>query len=141
MSNNSGRFVWHDLMTTNAARSIEFYGQLFSEWDIEGIDTGAAGNYHMIHVYGVKVGGIVSIPPDAGIPSHWIGYVSVADCDATVERVQAAGGELVIPPHTAPGVGRFAVVADPVGAMVKPFQMDSGDLNFLGTLWFDSNLI
>jgi len=125
MGNTSGRFVWHDLMTTDAARSIEFYRQLFPEWEIATIDTGAAGDYHMIRVHGVNVGGIVSIPPDAGIPSHWIGYVSVADCDATVERVQAAAGTLIVPPHTAPGVGRFAVVADPVGAMLKPFQMES----------------
>ncbi|MFP6762186.1 MAG: VOC family protein [Planctomycetaceae bacterium] len=125
MNSNPGRFVWHDLMTTNAARSIAFYGQLFPEWAIEGVDTGGSGDYRMVQIQGVNAGGIVSIPDDAGIPSHWVGYVSVADCDAIVDRVQAAGGELVIPPHTAPGVGRFAVVADPVGAMVKPFQVDS----------------
>ena len=29
-----GRFVWHDLMTTDAAKSKEFYGALF-DWQIE----------------------------------------------------------------------------------------------------------
>ena len=78
----------------------------------------------MIHVDGLKCGGIVAIPEDAGIPSHWIGYVEVEDCDATVERVKEAAGSLVVPAHTAPGVGRFAVIADPVGAMVKPFEVE-----------------
>jgi predicted enzyme related to lactoylglutathione lyase len=124
MSDNLGRFVWHDLMTTDAARSLDFYGQLFPEWAVEDLDVGEAGTYHMIHVDGLKCGGIVAIPEDAGIPSHWIGYVEVEDCDATVERVKEAAGSLVMPAHTAPGVGRFAVVADPVGAMVKPFQVE-----------------
>ena len=124
MSNNPGRFVWHDLMTTDVARTLEFYGQLFPEWSVEDIDVGEAGTYHMIHVDGLKCGGIVAIPEDAGIPSHWIGYVEVEDCDATVERVKEAAGSLVVPAHTAPGVGRFAVIADPVGAMVKPFEVE-----------------
>lgn len=125
MSDSLGRFVWHDLMTTDAGRSLDFYGELFPEWSVEDIDVGEAGTYHMISVDGVKAGGVVSIPPDAGLPSHWIGYVAVADCDATVERVKEAAGSLVVPAHTAPGIGRFAVIADPVGAMVKPFQIES----------------
>lgn len=120
-----GRFVWHDLMTTDTEKSLAFYGELFPEWTVDDIDIGEAGTYHMILVDGQKAGGMVSLPADAGIPSHWIGYVAVKDCDATVERVKEAAGSLVIPAHTAPGVGRFAVVADPVGAMLKPFQVES----------------
>lgn len=125
MSETLGRFVWHDLMTTDAQKSLEFYTQLFPEWDVEDVNVGAAGTYHMIHAGGLKLGGIVAIPEDAGIPSHWIGYVEVEDCDATVERVREAAGALIVPPHSAPGVGRFAVIADPVGAMVKPFQVEN----------------
>ena len=125
MSDSLGRFVWHDLMTTNAQKSLDFYTQLFPEWQVEDLNVGEAGTYHMIHVDGLKCGGIVAIPEDAGIPSHWIGYIEVEDCDATVERVKEAAGSLVIPAHSAPGVGRFAVIADPVGAMVKPFQVEN----------------
>ena len=124
MSDNLGRFVWHDLMTTDAQKSLEFYQQLFPEWTVEDLGIGAAGTYHLIRANGFQCGGIVAIPEDAGIPSHWIGYVAVKDCDAAVERVKEAAGAVVMPAHTAPGIGRFAVVADPVGAIVKPFEVE-----------------
>lgn len=53
----------------------------------------------------------------------WLGYIGVDDVDATVERVQAAGGGVMISPRDIPGVGRFAMVTDPDGA---PFYVMRG---------------
>ena len=51
-----------------------------------------------------------------------MGYVGVADCDAAAEALVAAGGTLHRPPQEIPGIGRFAVVADPQGAAFTLFQ-------------------
>lgn len=44
------------------------------------------------------------------------------DVDAHAERVKAAGGAVHRPPEDIPGVGRFAVVADPQGAVFILFK-------------------
>ena len=51
----------------------------------------------------------------ADLPSHWMPYFEVADCDATAARVTASGGSVGVPPTTIPP-GRFAVCGDPQGA-------------------------
>ena len=49
--------------------------------------------------------------------SVWVGYLNVADVDATVHAIQQAGGTLCIPGTDIPGgYGRFAMVLDPQGA-------------------------
>ena len=52
----------------------------------------------------------------------WTGYILVADVDAMAERVREAGGTVHRPPTDIPGVGRFAAVADPHGAMFMLFR-------------------
>ena len=49
-------------------------------------------------------------------PPFWVPYFAVADCDATVEKIKAGGGQVYHGPADIPTVGRFAMVADPQGA-------------------------
>lgn len=119
-----GRFVWHDLMTTDLTRSLAFYRELFPEWSLQKLPTGGDVVYHSIRANGLDCGGIVPISADGGIPSHWLGYVAVDDCSAAVRRAEAAGGRCLVPMMSIPGVGKFAVVSDPQGAILKPFQIE-----------------
>ena len=118
-----GRFVWHDLMTTDLSASLTFYRSLFPEWIVQHVTAGGSVVYHSIRVLGADCGGIVSIAADGGIPSHWLGYVSVDDCAAAVRRAEAAGGRCLVPMMAVPNVGKFAVIADPQGAILKPFEV------------------
>lgn len=47
----------------------------------------------------------------------WMGYIGVDDVDAAAAGVAEAGGAIHRPPEDIPDVGRFAVVADPQGAV------------------------
>ncbi len=118
-----GRFVWHDLITTNVDGAVDFYGKLFPEWSIEKLETDGVSQYHVIEVAGQDIGGIVGVPEESGIPSHWIGYVAVEDCDAAVKRTIDLGGNCLVPAIDVPQVGRFAIVQDPQGAVLKPFSV------------------
>lgn len=118
-----GRFVWHDLITTNVDDAVAFYGKLFPEWSIEKLETDDASQYHVIEVGGQDIGGIVGVPEESGIPSHWIGYVAVEDCDEAVKRTIDLGGNCLVPAIDVPQVGRFAIVQDPQGAVLKPFSV------------------
>ena len=58
------------------------------------------------------------------VPSHWMVYFAVSDCDATAQKAAALGGQLVYGPADIPSVGRFAVVCDPTGAMFSIIKLD-----------------
>ena len=108
----TGRFVWHDLMTTDAATAQAFYGSLF-DWQIQGVPM-QGFTYRMITVGPGPIGGIVE---EKNIPmSHWMPYLAVADVDAAAAKVGKLGGSVCVPPTDIPGTGRFAVVGDPQGA-------------------------
>ena len=66
-----------------------------------------------------EVAGIMAMPGDTqGMAPSWGSYVTVDDVDARVARVQSLGGKLCVGPQDIPNVGRFAVIADPQGAML-----------------------
>ena len=50
-------------------------------------------------------------------PANWSTYFGVADCDAAVAAAQGAGGRLLAPAMEIAGVGRFAFLQDPQGAV------------------------
>lgn len=114
-----GRFVWHDLMTTDAAASQRFYCSLF-DWQIEQVPMPDGITYRMIVAGPGPIGGIVE---EKSIPvAHWMPYVGVADVDAAAKRVQELGGSMCVPPTEIPQTGRFAVVGDPQGAYFSLYK-------------------
>ncbi|MDA1266652.1 MAG: VOC family protein [Planctomycetota bacterium] len=120
--NTTGRFVWHDLMSTDPTTSKAFYAGLFG-WRVETLAM-PLGPYDMLHVGERPIGGIVPLGPDdaPGVPSHWISYVEVEDADACASRSTAAGGKTCVPIMDLPGMGRFGVLTDPDGAVISPWQ-------------------
>jgi len=116
----AGRFVWHDLMTTDPDASLAFYTQLFG-WTTKQMDMGPAGMYTMWNAGGRDIGGMVPMDASAGHPPHWIAYATVPSVDAAVQRATALGGTSPFPGTDIPNVGRFAVIADPTGAHISPF--------------------
>jgi len=117
MSQPSGQFVWYELMTSDAAAAARFYQSVVG-WGAK--DAGMpGGDYTILSSGGVDVGGLMTLTEEAcmrGVPPCWTGYVGVDDVDAYAARVTAAGGKLLREAQDIPGVGRFAVVADPYGA-------------------------
>jgi uncharacterized protein len=116
-----GRFVWFDLMSTDVPVSIAFYRKVFG-WNSRPVEMGGM-TYNMLSAAGRDFGGVVSYDADPG-QSHWMPYVSVDDIDAACQRAERAGGIVTVPPMTIPGVGRCAVIADPLGGVSSPLQLD-----------------
>jgi uncharacterized protein len=63
---------------------------------------------------------------DMKVPPHWIGYIAVNDVDAYAKKIADAGGVIHKAPDDIPGVGRFAVAADPGGASFCLFKAAEG---------------
>jgi uncharacterized protein len=113
-----GAFSWSELMTTDPKAASEFYGSLFG-WTVETMDMGS-GPYHVAKIGETSVGGIMGMPPgDAGRPPMWGCYVTVKNVDETVQAAVKLGGQALMPPTDIPGIGRFAVLQDPQGAMIS----------------------
>ena len=53
------------------------------------------------------------------VPSNWSVVFQVDGTDAAVAKVEELGGRRITEPMDIPGVGRFAVVADPWGAVFQ----------------------
>jgi predicted enzyme related to lactoylglutathione lyase len=123
MSTNHGSFVWYELMTTDAEAATSFYKRVVG-WGAQ--DSGMADrSYTILSTGPAMVGGLMPIPEEAaahGARPGWMGYVGVDDVDAYALRVSAAGGAIHRPPEDIPGIGRFAVVADPHGAAFILFR-------------------
>ena len=127
MSTNHGTFVWYEVMTSDTSAAESFYRSVMG-WDIK--DAGMEGfAYQVVSVGPTMIGGMMAIPEAAramGARPTWLGYIGVDDVDTYAGRVTAAGGAVHRGPEDIPGVGRFAVVADPQGAVFILFR-GSGD--------------
>jgi len=110
-------FIWYELLTSDPGAAASFYGAVLG-WTAR--DSGQAGmDYRILSMQGVAVGGLMALPPSAAKPGMrpgWFGYVGVADADASVASIAAAGGTVHMPAMSLPGIGRMAMVADPQGA-------------------------
>jgi uncharacterized protein len=117
MTTKPSSFIWYELMTTDLDAAARFYTAVVG-WTVQ--DSGTPGmDYRMWSMGGVPVGGLMAIPAEAakmGMRPAWLGYLDVADVDASVAGVTKAGGAVHMPPTDIEGVGRIAMVADPQGA-------------------------
>jgi uncharacterized protein len=123
---SNGMFVWRELMTDDVEGARRFYGDLLG-WSWKGEDMGPAGTYWLASSAGQQVGGMMQKPPGVPMPSAWSSYVLVDDVDAATQRCTAAGGRVLRAPDDIPKVGRFAVLADPWGAVLLPFRAAGGE--------------
>jgi len=123
MSGSPSQFVWYDVMTSDLAAAESFYKSVIG-WTAA--DSGLPDRPYTLFSMGPDmVAGVMPIPEDAramGAQPCWTGYIGVDDVDDYAGRVTAAGGAVRRAPEDIPGVGRFAVVADPQGAAFILFK-------------------
>src|SRR5881394_2410411 len=114
-----GRFVWHELLTTDVAEAQKFYKAVIG-WGVQEWDAGSGQSYPMWLAGETPIGGTMQLPDDAkkmGAPPHWLGYMSTPDLDATAADVTRLGGNVLHEPFDIPSIGRIAILADPQGAV------------------------
>lgn len=116
---------WIDLMTTDVDGAKAFYADLFG-WNYEDNETDQPGvTYTMARRNGKDAAGMGAQNPEQtemGIPPLWNSYVTVDDVEATVARVEGAGGRIMAPPFDVMEAGRMAVIVDPTGAVLSLWE-------------------
>jgi predicted enzyme related to lactoylglutathione lyase len=109
---------WVDLSTPNPAAAASFYSALFG-WDVQ-VGPPEAGGYAIAHLRGRPVAGIG--PQQNPGPPVWATYVNVDNADATLAKVEPAGGKVFMPGFDVMDVGRMGFFADPTGAVIGVWQ-------------------
>ncbi len=71
--------------------------------------------------------GIAPLPTGEGVTASWLGVIRVTDLDATLAKVPALGGEVLVAPHAVEYGSRFAIVSDPTGGTIGLVQYSDSD--------------
>jgi predicted enzyme related to lactoylglutathione lyase len=113
--NEPGTLTWNELVTTDTDEAQRFYEKVFG-WGAATHGEGV-GAYTEFQVSGRSIAGMMLKPPEMpDTPPYWGVYFAVADTDDSAKRIGELGGTVVMPPRDIEP-GRFAIAADPTGAV------------------------
>ncbi len=111
-----GKFGWYELMTTDTKAAGKFYSDVVG-WTTRQMPSSGGMEYTTFNLGEVGMAGMLTV----GEYKAWIGYISVDDVDAHIEKIVEAGGKVWKPATDVPGMLRFAVMSDPQGAAFVVF--------------------
>ncbi|HSL20452.1 MAG TPA: VOC family protein, partial [Vicinamibacterales bacterium] len=113
-----GCLCWTELVTTDLARSQEFYTSLF-EWTAR---HGRSGEYVEFFQGEEPIAGMLRGHPELRVATpYWMPYFAVTDVDDAVEVARRHFARILMRPTDIPTVGRSAVLRDPLGARFGMF--------------------
>ncbi len=121
--NLRGRFVWHELLTSDSAGGMKFYGKV-ANWKTEPYPD--VPGYSVFMAKRGPIAGTMTMPD---MPPNWLSYIGTPDVDATAAQAVSLGAKLLQGPATIPP-GRFAILSDPQGAafaIYTPNLMEDSD--------------
>jgi predicted enzyme related to lactoylglutathione lyase len=110
-----GEFCWGELMTSDSAAAVKFYGELFGWKVLEEMEMGPMGTYRIFGIGDKRFGGMMTVPPGAPMPTAWLYYTETADLDGAIARASRHGAKVLNGPMEVPGGSRIAQLMDPQG--------------------------
>src|SRR5262249_2087867 len=115
MTTPTGRFVWFEYVSTEAAKAQGFFGEVFG-WGTQSVPM-PDGAYTMISVGSGASGGSLPTPKGAPAHAHWLSHLQVTSAAETADKVKAQGGRIAAAPFKVGDFGTMAVVLDPQGGV------------------------
>ena len=86
-TSNTGRFVWHELHTTDRPKAQKFYATLIG-WETKEVPMGPGEPYTLCLLGGKDHAGITKSMAPAHVPPHWLPYLAVDSVDASAAKVK-----------------------------------------------------
>jgi predicted enzyme related to lactoylglutathione lyase len=124
MATSEGMPIWYELTTTDADGAQTFYADVVG-WKIAASAMAGAGDYRILTAPdGQDIGGLMTLPEGAPMKPGWFCYIAVEDVDGAARKIKALGGTILMDPRDIPGIGRFAMVADPQGMIFYIMRSD-----------------
>ncbi len=120
------KVVHFEIPFDNKQRAMKFYADSFG-WQLNDMPqmnyviarTVEVDDKQMPKAPGAINGGLFQRPKEAPCPTVYVGVQSV---EATIKKVEAAGGKVVTPKTPIAGMGAYARIADPEGNVIGLFQ-------------------
>jgi predicted enzyme related to lactoylglutathione lyase len=114
--NEHGAPVYFQLTTTDYAKALDFYREVF-DWQTDTVSDTDEFRYSTASFDGAALLGVMDGTTDLpeGVPSNWYFFLGAEDVDKTVRLVKENGGTVIRDAEDTP-YGRLAAVADPTGA-------------------------
>ncbi|MEU8503734.1 VOC family protein [Streptomyces brevispora] len=135
--NEPGSFCWTEVYTRQKERVDPFYEQVFGFRSVDSDEAGSGApgtnesgvDFRMWSPSGTEpgpdtaVGGrsVITDAFPAMMPSYFLNYFAVADCDESAATVVRLGGRVSAPPFDIPS-GRMSVLQDDQGAVFGVLQ-------------------
>ena len=123
LANDPGTMNWNECQTRDPEAAGAFYEAVFGV-EVKAFPSGGGRPpYHVIHVDGRGVAGILELDENMrDVPPNWGTVFAVANSDETVAKAQELGGTALMPGMDLPEIGRLAVLQDPTGAVFQVLQ-------------------
>lgn len=111
----AGHGNWNELSTADPKAAMAFYGKVLGWTPGQSLDMGAMGTYDLFRWQDRDIGGMMGLAP--GMPgAAWLPYFGANGVAPAMERIRAAGGEILHGPQEVPGGAFIAQARDPQGA-------------------------
>lgn len=119
--NEPGTLCWNELNTREVDTALTFYETVF------GLKAQRSEMYNEFHLGDRVVGACMPMPEmaPAEVPSFWMAYFAVADIESSTAQAKELGGSSMVEMMDAGDVGRFSVLADPMGAVFSIIQLNN----------------
>jgi predicted enzyme related to lactoylglutathione lyase len=111
-----GDFFWLDLFARDPERAATFYRRL-GGYEVDEAPAAAGATRLVLQAQGYARAGVLRMPPGLSQPG-WLPYVLVEDVPATLKKVVAAGGRIVVQPDKKLLDGKVAVIVDASGGVL-----------------------
>ena len=118
MSSTISQFVWHDCLTTDIDKAIEYFSHL-TDWVVFDQTSPNVGRYPIVRNRGKAIAGILEMPAflrSSGIPPYWTGYVHT-NLEQAAENIAKLGGQIFTMPNKS-AMGTSFVFTDSGGAVL-----------------------
>ncbi|MEO7271541.1 MAG: VOC family protein [Vicinamibacterales bacterium] len=121
-----GALCWSELTTRDPDAARAFYTALLG-WTARESGGDSPMPYTEFSNQGQPGMGMMKMPDHmpAEVPSYWMPYFQVADCDAATAKAAGLGATIVVPAQDIPKTGRFSILSDPQGAIFAVFTFVS----------------
>jgi predicted enzyme related to lactoylglutathione lyase len=114
-----GEFCWFEVMTTDVAKTKNFYAGLFG-WTYEKAPFPGPEMW-IASRDGKQTCAVMAKPAEAPVCA-WMNYLLVEDLDQSSKRAEQLGGKKLMGPIEVPTIGKFNVFADNNGGVISLFQ-------------------
>jgi predicted enzyme related to lactoylglutathione lyase len=120
-----GEWIWSSLLTSDPARSAQFYKAVFG-YEMYDLPSDDDAQHVILASDDYARAGIHTLP--AGHRhAHWLNFVRVLDTQQATTQAVGLGGRMLVEPYVDRHGGHVAVIADPYGAPLGLLEWTAAD--------------